>query len=929
MEIQADNRELSVEDDGILEVSNPVPKAKSSKEDSSVGDDSKTKESLEEKGTTENGTDSLKDKTLSIPRDKEPATSEISPDSPTCRVGDLVWASVSGKASSWWPAMVTYDPDQAVYFRFKNGKRLEYHVQWFGKGALRSWVQASRMKRFTSLDQYDISKHKSGLIAMAEVKDAVAKPLRERKCSFIFNFGISNPLPSLPTKKKSGDGGRLPQLASSGVQSQDVKRIKPSKTKSRSKSSSSSRSDVSEVAELSLVLPAAEEQPMEVDELEDGGKQPTLSITHSGSSDSLPLSVHLPTPPDSSPPTLSDCDMCANGDSVLFIDARKRPTPPPLEDFTDLKRVCPSGAQSQSSTDEESLSLSKDKGFPPLLQSGQCSICLGSGNKLISCSQCNQMSHHDCLGLRRLPSPPFVCDECVVAGLTCFFCKSSDGDLTSCSYYNCTRQYHRECIQDKDGFKFSSHSFYCPLHCCIRCARSSDKSNPPRAPLVSCSQCLLTLHNHSQCLIAGCEVKGGKSMLCYQHVPTRTGASHKKRPVPSSINLDWCYMCGNGGTLVCCDVCSSAFHKECIAQHQLVTNVPDTMPDSWVCPDCSQYQMLTYGSLAWCKCGNHRFWPCEVVPPKQVPEHLLRLKPVPCMFLVRFFGTNEHCWTHHGRCVPYHMDTDGRPRVFDSTGSSKKVAALKNALLEIAERAKSKSLSQKTSKKHRKLKTNRYLVSPPPCDMMFEMCNCSEASPCIDDSKCVNRAVKIECSSSSCRLGEVCQNRRMQKLEKVSTVPFYTGSRGWGLKATQDIKSGEFVVEYVGEVIDDEMCRDRLKKYREDGKQCFYILSLDRGLYIDAAVRANEARFINHSCQPNLETQKWIVDKRTRIGLFAVHDIISGEELTFDYQLDTLGHVKMKCFCGAPNCSGYLGEKAKSISNTKKTVKKKNSTKRS
>ena len=84
----------------------------------------------------------------------------------------------------------------------------------------------------------------------------------------------------------------------------------------------------------------------------------------------------------------------------------------------------------------------------------------------------------------------------------------------------------------------------------------------------------------------------------------------------------------------------------------------------------------------------------------------------------------------------------------------------------------------------------------------------------------------------------------MQKLEKVSTVPFYTGSRGWGLKATQDIKSGEFVVEYVGEVIDDEMCRDRLKKYREDGKQCFYILSLDRGLYIDAAVRANEARYV-------------------------------------------------------------------------------------
>ena len=87
-------------------------------------------------------------------------------------------------------------------------------------------------------------------------------------------------------------------------------------------------------------------------------------------------------------------------------------------------------------------------------------------------------------------------------------------------------------------------------------------------------------------------------------------------------------------------------------------------------------------------------------------------------------------------------------------------------------------------------------------------------------------------------------------------------------------------------------------------------------------------RFINHSCQPNLETQKWIVDKRTRIGLFAVCDIPTGVELTFDYQLDTLGHVKMKCHCGAPNCSGFLGEKAKTTTSTKANGKKKHSKKR-
>ena len=84
-------------------------------------------------------------------------------------------------------------------------------------------------------------------------------------------------------------------------------------------------------------------------------------------------------------------------------------------------------------------------------------------------------------------------------------------------------------------------------------------------------------------------------------------------------------------------------------------------------------------------------------------------------------------------------------------------------------------------------------------------------------------------------------------------------------------------------------------------------------------------RFINHSCQPNLETQKWMVDGKTRIGLFSLTDIPAGTELTFDYQLDSLGHSKMACRCGAPNCSGLLGEKARSLltTKTKNTSKKK------
>uniref|UniRef100_A0A3Q1DHA1 Post-SET domain-containing protein n=1 Tax=Amphiprion ocellaris TaxID=80972 RepID=A0A3Q1DHA1_AMPOC len=49
----------------------------------------------------------------------------------------------------------------------------------------------------------------------------------------------------------------------------------------------------------------------------------------------------------------------------------------------------------------------------------------------------------------------------------------------------------------------------------------------------------------------------------------------------------------------------------------------------------------------------------------------------------------------------------------------------------------------------------------------------------------------------------------------------------------------------------------------------------------------------------------------TRVGLFAVCDIPSGTELTFNYNLDCLGNEKTVCRCGAPNCSGFLGDRPK------------------
>ena len=64
------------------------------------------------------------------------------------------------------------------------------------------------------------------------------------------------------------------------------------------------------------------------------------------------------------------------------------------------------------------------------------------------------------------------------------------------------------------------------------------------------------------------------------------------------------------------------------------------------------------------------------------------------------------------------------------------------------------------------------------------------------------------------------------------------------------------------------------------------------------------SRVMNHSCDPNCITQMWTVNGDTRVGLFTLRDVAPGTELTFNYQLESVGDIKKKCLCGAKNCSG-------------------------
>lgn len=83
-------------------------------------------------------------------------------------------------------------------------------------------------------------------------------------------------------------------------------------------------------------------------------------------------------------------------------------------------------------------------------------------------------------------------------------------------------------------------------------------------------------------------------------------------------------------------------------------------------------------------------------------------------------------------------------------------------------------------------------------------------------------------------------------------------------------------------------------------------MELENGIYLDARERGNPSRFINHSCDPNCELQKWNVCGTTKIGIFAIKDIPAGTPLSYDYQFNTNQKSRFACYCGAKNCRGTM-----------------------
>ena len=134
-----------------------------------------------------------------------------------------------------------------------------------------------------------------------------------------------------------------------------------------------------------------------------------------------------------------------------------------------------------------------------------------------------------------------------------------------------------------------------------------------------------------------------------------------------------------------------------------------------------------------------------------------------------------------------------------------------------------------------------------------------------------------------------------------------SGVHGKGVFAQVALQAGEIIIEYKGEVITWDEALRRHPHDPSDPNHTFYF-HVDEAHVIDGGVRGNSARWINHACAPNCETE----DDGGRIFIKALRDIAPGEELFFDYRLviDERYTPKLKkayaCRCGAPTCRGTM-----------------------
>lgn len=154
------------------------------------------------------------------------------------------------------------------------------------------------------------------------------------------------------------------------------------------------------------------------------------------------------------------------------------------------------------------------------------------------------------------------------------------------------------------------------------------------------------------------------------------------------------------------------------------------------------------------------------------------------------------------------------------------------------------------------------------------------------------------------------ETRQIDSPVRASTLPFEirpSPIQGLGAFATQPIAAGVRLIEYAGERLTPAEADTRYPDVKGEPHHTF-LFAIDEDVVIDAAVGGNEARFLNHSCDPNCDA----VVEDGRIWIETLREVAAGEELAYDYAYvleerhSAAAKRRYPCWCGAAACRGTI-----------------------
>ncbi len=125
--------------------------------------------------------------------------------------------------------------------------------------------------------------------------------------------------------------------------------------------------------------------------------------------------------------------------------------------------------------------------------------------------------------------------------------------------------------------------------------------------------------------------------------------------------------------------------------------------------------------------------------------------------------------------------------------------------------------------------------------------------------------------------------------------PFRVGrsKTGLGLFATKPIAKGTRIIRYIGPLLDS-------RKEKDDAIENKYLFELNGRWTIDGSVRRNVARYINHACRPNAESD--VSARKKRVVIRAIKNIAPGEEINYDYGTDYFKAYLKPIGCKCDSC---------------------------